>query len=131
MLYIVCQYGFLRNDFVGCLHTLPLIQTVGFPDSYTVMYSDGENQPMEITRDSTTLSAVLMELQPLTQYTVRVRAGNTAGDSDFSAGDTFSTFGEDQPHSMQCSFNIIVASVTVCIACTFIYCTHYWSILIN
>ena len=47
-----------------------------------------------VINEITQMSKVIEGLEPLTSYSIRIRAGNAEGNSDFSAEVTFSTFGE-------------------------------------
>ena len=65
---------------------------------FDLRYSDDESSEVIcIINDVTVLSKSLDGLEPLTSYTVRIRAGNSVGNSDFSTQVTFSTYGEGRP----------------------------------
>lgn len=47
-----------------------------------------------VINEITQMSKMIEGLEPLTSYSIRIRAGNAEGNSDFSAEVNFSTFGE-------------------------------------
>ena len=72
-------------------------RTGGFPQMFELRYRrSSEDVSSEVNCEisgTDDLSKVLTGLDPLTVYTVRIRAGNSQGFSDFSPTVTFSTFG--------------------------------------
>lgn len=57
--------------------------------------SDDLNSEVDcVINDITQTSKMIDGLEPLTSYSIRIRAGNAVGNSSFSSDVTFSTFGE-------------------------------------
>ena len=69
--------------------------TGGFPTQFELGYTrqGTGNEILCPISDLSDLSKTLVDLIPRTQYVVRLRASNSEGSSDFSAGVTFTTFG--------------------------------------
>ena len=76
--------------------------TGGLPFRFELRYrrtsEDESNEENCVIDGISDLSKTIIDLDPLTVYTVRIRAENAAGPSEFSEVVTFSTFGEYRTH---------------------------------
>ena len=78
-----------------------------------------------------TLSKTLDDLDPLTSYTVRIRAGNSQGDSEFSGDLIFSTFGKILYTKSQYSETIFTSMLFVITGAIMIQATPPGAVMIG
>ena len=71
----------------------------GLPFRFELRYNrTSEDEESCVINGISDLSKTIDDLEPLTRYTVRIRAENAGGASEFSENVTFSTYGECEVH---------------------------------
>ena len=87
--------------------------------------SDDVSSEEECVINEITQTFKLIEgLEPFTSYSIRIRAGNAEGNSNFSAEVTFSTFGEC---IQQAKHSLIATNITTATWLRIVLCNLYRS----